>query len=600
MPTDRSLMTSPRKDTSREHVLLTVLGTGSKSAIYSLGDRCVQSTLAPVALLQLLPEGCRPDRLFAICTPEAAKETWPALLSQLEHHNEECQSIQIKVPSASDQAHIDEFLRMVANAVPTNTDLTVDVTHGFRHYSFLTYVAVQFLTALRGVRVRGAYYGLLGQDPGGTSPFLDLRPLLELPRWTHALEVLNETGSALPIAAALGQKAVKSQTDRNISQSPSPRIAESLSHFSEGYLSGLPMEAGRKSRIFLKQHCKPMKRLLKSDHRIPLADDLIEELTTVLSRFALATDCTGRGWKQHVCLSEEELKRQARMIDDLMGRGHIAVAIGLMNEWTVTWAILRLFGDETAWLDYQNVRRKAARVLDAVRALNREPTLRHHLTVHQAAFGEFWSDLAELRNGYHHHGMRPQVLVDESKACKQLCRVLKYWREILRSCPEVCLSIGHPRRRRVLISSMGLRPGVLFSALHACRDTEGEPDLCLVLCSKETQGKIASAIDHSNFAGEVQCLVLDDPFTGGPSEIKRLTRQARNNFIGADRVLVNVTGGTTLMGIAVDNLCNAARRLGCAIRRFGLIDRRSPEIQDADPFQIGEPLWLGDDDADCY
>ena len=62
---------------------------------------------------------------------------------------------------------------------------------------------------------------------------------------------------------------------------------------------------------------------------------------------------------------------------------------------------------------------------------------------------------------------------------------------------------------------------------------------------------------------------------------------------------MNVTGGTTLMGLAAETLASTARRLACPVRRFGLIDRRSPDRQMADPYQPGEPFWLdrtSDDD----
>ncbi len=592
MPANGSLMMSNPEDSCHEHVLLTVLGTSSQSASYTLGARQFRSTLAPVALLELLPEASRPRRLFAICTPEAAEKTWPALVDELKSRNEECAPERIDVPSGSDQADMVDFLHKVADTIAGNRELTVDVTHGFRHYSFLTYVAVQYLTALRGVQVHGAYYGMLGQGPDGTSPFLDLRPLLELPRWTHALEVLRDTGSALPIARAI-RKAPTSDTTARVPQSSRQRIEKSLSRCSEDYLSGLPLELGRESKLFRVQNHRPFNRLLNCDLRIPLADNLVKWLDNILAGFALTTQPAGAGWKGRVGLSDKELERQAGMIDELLEHGHIAAALGLMNEWTVSWAILRHYGEEKShWLDYWKLRHKAAGALNAIRAINADPKLKHILTDEQGALGGFWTDLTDLRNGYHHHGMRRQPLVGDRKADTQFCRVREYWLETLRLCPDFRLSIGESTGRRVLVSPIGMRPGVLFSALHACREAEREPGICLVLCSDETEGKIADAVDHSNFIGTIKPLVLEDPFGGGRPEIDRLTKEAREEFIGADTVLVNVTGGTTLMGLAAEAIASVARSLACSVRRFGLIDRRPPAYQEADPYQVGEPFWL--------
>jgi len=62
---------------TREHVLLTVLGTNTESAHYTLDGRDTRAQVAPVALFQLLPEAERPARVLALCTPEAKQIGWP-------------------------------------------------------------------------------------------------------------------------------------------------------------------------------------------------------------------------------------------------------------------------------------------------------------------------------------------------------------------------------------------------------------------------------------------------------------------------------------------------------------------------------------------
>ena len=220
----------PDEEYPRKHLLLTVLGTSPRVARYGLGEHAAEAQLAPAALFELLPPTQRPDRLLALCTTRARKESWPLLERVL---GDRCELEVVDVPDGETQADVGEYLLRVANAVPNDVDLTVDVTHGYRHFSFLTYVAVLYLSALRGVQVRGAYYGLLRfarplphrveQPPAARhvapdtlSPFLDLRPLLELPRWLHALETLRETGSTIPLADAL-RAGPESQSTRRVS-----------------------------------------------------------------------------------------------------------------------------------------------------------------------------------------------------------------------------------------------------------------------------------------------------------------------------------------------------------------------------------------------
>jgi hypothetical protein len=572
------------------HVLLTVLGRDPQEACYRLGDRQAEARLAPLALLDLLPNTERPDRVVALCTREAKEESWPLL----EHAIASLYVVDpIDVPAGHAQKDIDTFLERVSQAIPADreVDLTVDVTHGYRHFSFLTYTAVLYLTALRGVRVRGAYYGLLRQNK--VSPFLDLRPLLALPRWFHALQVLRETGSASPIAALLADGP----------QSPSARsISRDLSLISEAYLSGLPIELGQQVRGFCEQRPKPLKKLLRNDHHLPLAAELVRGLTSTLDPFQLVGQVSGNGWKRKTVLSRVELERQARLIDDLLDHESLATALGLMNEWAVSWVAWRV-EDTGAWLDYKAVRRRAAGLLGAFAAVGSDPDLDPILSDDQRALGGFWSQLCELRNAYHHHGMRPQVLVGNGQIDRKLKDVQSYWRETLSRLPDLPLTLGSARVGRVLVSPIGRRPGVLFSALRVAQAKDQEaPAACLVICSRETEELIDEAVRHAAYDGPIESLVLGDPY-GGRAEIERVVKMARKSLIGADEVFVNVTGGTTLMGLTAEAVASAARGLACPVRRFGLIDRRPPVQQDSDPYQAGEPFWLdagegGDVDRD--
>ena len=562
---------------AQDHLLLTVLGTNPREARYILAHRETEAKLAPIALLNLLPEAQRPNRVLALCTPEAKQHSWPLLEQGLDGT---CRVESIEVSAGDTQEDVNFYLGQVSGAVEGRVDLTVDVTHGYRHFSFLTYIAVLYLAALREVRVRGAYYALLRD---GVSPFLDLRPLLNLPRWLHALEVLRDTGSTLPMARSLEDR------PGNVS---AQQIACELARLSDAYLSGLPIELGRQACGVRERSLKPLKKFLARDLQLPLAAELVGRLADTLEPFALTRPVAGEGWKRKIVLSRGELERQAGVIDNLLLRSNFATALGLMNEWTVSWVAWRC-NDVNDWLRFGTVRRRAAGLLGAVEAVAKDPELVHLLSDEQRSLGEFWGELCGLRNAYHHHGMRPQVLVGNPQIDDKRRGVQAFWEATLRSCPEFGLALGESPGGRVLVSPVGLRPGVLFSAFQACRrDGDiGEPALCLVVCSRETEGMIAETSQRAGYMGEVKSLRLEDPYGGRP-EIERLVKEARRLFIGAGDVLVNVTGGTTLMGLAVEALADAARKLACPVRRFGLIDRRPPERQDADPYRTGEPFWL--------
>jgi hypothetical protein len=86
---------------------------------------------------------------------------------------------------------------------------------------------------------------------------------------------------------------------------------------------------------------------------------------------------------------------------------------------------------------------------------------------------------------------------------------------------------------------------------------------------------------------------LDDPFAG-VEELGRRIEEATPHLRRAGEVLVNVTGGTTLMGVLVERIAGKARRLKRPVHRFALVDRRPPDAQAADPYQAGDVCWLDD------
>lgn len=561
-------------------VLLTVLGLKPKPASYAFeapGAAAVEADLAPAALFDLLPAEERPDRLLAVCTELATQESWPLLEAAMSGR---CELKHVEVKDGETRADVAEFLETVTAAVPEDVDLTVDVTHGFRHFSFLTYVAVLYLSALRSVRVRGAYCGLLSGDRAVR--FMDLRPLLILPDWVHALRVLNETGSAEPMAESLaGAPGCES-------------LKRDLSRLSEAYLSGLPLELGMQSDRVLRG-LKPLRKTLRRELELPLSKELANRLGSAVSRFAFGNPLDNSILKGEIPLSEGELERQARLIDDLLDRGNLGAALGLMNEWTVSWVVLRM-GWDGKWLEYKRARRKAAGLLGAVAAVvEHHPDLRPRLSGEQASLGEFWQCLLPMRNAYNHHGMRPQDLVggqDAKSAADRVCKIRKYWHGTLRAGPDFPLSLGGAAGGRILVSPIGKRPGVLFSALRACKESGGLPDICLAICSGGSEEGIEEAAGKAGYAGAIERVRFEDPY-GGLEEIERMQKAARPWLFGAEDVLINVTGGTTLMGLAAERLANAARDLACpSVRRFGLVDRRPPGEQDAEPYVIGEPFWL--------
>jgi hypothetical protein len=418
----------------------------------------------------------------------------------------------------------------------------------------------------------------------GPSPFLDLKPLLEFPGWIHALRTLEETGSARPLADMLGRGLENSQT--------LDRIKKHLSELTQSYLAGLPLEIG-KAIAEVENKITQIEEKLSRDNHLPLTDELCDNLMTLLQPLTLEMENLGEGWKGRAELDKQELRRQARLINELIERENYPAAFGLLREWVVSWVVWRKYR-AGQWLD-KDERQEATRTLWAMSALLQDNQLKTHLSDKQHALAVFWNDIRELRNGYAHHGMRSEIQVGGKKILKTRRRVVTYWQETLSKLPDISLDYGGAAGGDLLVCPLGNAHGVLYSALKAVAAETGKPPTtCLVICSKQSQEAISAAIEAAGYTNDIVPLVMANPF-GGSDEIQPLIEQAREHLLKAERVFVNITGGTTVMGLAAEKLAEQAKSLARPVRRFGLIDRRNKQEHIEDPFQQGETFWLDKD-----
>jgi hypothetical protein len=400
--------------------------------------------------------------------------------------------------------------------------------------------------------------------------------------WVHAVRVFAEAGDAGPLA-----QRISSAGDQT-----AERIARELRWVSQARAAGLPLELGLLSAS-LHMRGRALRKILRSQGAL-LEDELWRRLDTLLQRFAPQA---APGAKRELALGRAELQRQAELIDDLLRHGMVPTALGLMDEWTVSWALLR-DGRVGDWLDYHQQRRSGAAKLALLGSLAADQELQAMLSPAQRELGNFWRRLSDLRNAYAHYGMRPRELIGSGSDAGQVeaerVAIEAYW-QTLKAAPEIPINLT--TAGKLLVSAQGTSPGVLFSAIEACRRESSAPDKCLVLCSAESEDSAKEACRMSGFSGPSEIIRFEDPH-GGRAELKRIEQAARRHLIEAEQVLVNLTGGTTLMGLAVAAIAETAKRFARPARRFGLIDPRPPAEQQADPYRPSEAFWLDDEDGD--
>ena len=588
------MQTETRQPSDVEHILLTSLGTQLFDAptAYELDGKPASAFLAPLALVQLLDHPSqRPNRVVTMVTPGAESTTWPVFEKGI------CRILGFKpksvlIPDGRKSDEIRKIIEAVAPEVSEGAELTLDVTQGFRHFPFIFYALSLYLTSLRSVKIRGAYYGLVeGPSLGVHKPIIDLQPLLELPEWFHAVRMFRDYGTTEPMATLLKPLAdeLGAEADQlyraGNKEAGAPKrgqandvknAVDSLKKYAFAYESALPLELGKAGRLLSGAILK-LPTINPADLP-PLAKELTDTIASVTDDVAFVTPPASGLWKTGVILDMDELNRQAGMINLYLDRGQLLLAVGLMREWVVSWAILKSgkANEIRDWL-VREVRSRYETHLGTLGSLAPHPSFKS-LTKVQREFITFWNQLtARLRNTLHHHGMREEALEEPPS---DLAKVQEFWNQLKNG------TIASPLGGHLLLSPQGTRPGVLFSALKIAT-----PNTCLVICSDTSKESITEAAKHADFSGPIEQITLTDPH-GGFAEIDAAVERAYPHLLIADEVVANMTGGTTLMGLIVQRLAEEAQKLDRPVRRFALIDRRAPAEQNDNPFVEGECYWL--------
>lgn len=583
---------------NKEHILLTSLGMRAIETEYEWNGKKATADLTPLALVQLLDKTQLPNHVVTVVTVGAKRETWQPFRAGI------CQTLKfspeiVEIPDGNSSDEIRQILESVAKRIPEGADLTLDVTQGFRHFPFIFYALVLYLKSLRGVKIRGAYYGMIEDPPqGAPKPIIDLQLLLELPEWFHAVQMFRDQGTTMPMAQLLQPLAdmlndERKQLFKSGDTEAGKRLAAQanqvgnsvhwLQRYAFAYESALPLELGKAGKGLIDSIQKPI--TVGSVRLPPLFAELTEGITIAAGNSAFKEfPKKGGNWKEHIYLNEDELERQARMIDIYLDRDQLFLGIGLMREWVVSWAIWksRNSPDIQKWLN-REVRERYTRRIGAIGAFARTPAFRTTITPEQREFGRFWDQLGNaLRNVLHHHAMRIEAFEEPPEFLEE---VRDFWNGLRQGRTELPPLGGS--RGKLLISPQGTRPGVLFSALKVTHPA----NTCMVVCSSASVSSIDDAAKHAAFAGHIEPIELVDPH-GGFNEITEAVDQARRHLLEADEIVANMTGGTTLMGIIVQQLVEEAQKLDRPVRRFVLIDRRSPKDQDRDPFVQSDCHWL--------
>lgn len=558
-------MGSDRKEPDAGTRLVCSLGTAPYSEVsYTLDGRVCRTRFAPVAVAHLY--GLAGGRATVLATRAAAEQWYPALAEELRAANVGPQVVE--VPEGRRQDELLAILdRLVASIMPGER-VVLDVTVGLRHLPFVYFAALTYLTAHRGVHLEQIVYAAFELDRAAP-PLLDLTPLFALVQWYHALQTTRDSGDLRPVANMLRGDArqhylLRGRPDRRLSQ-----VKDRAEPLARALAAGLPVEIGIEAAALYAALTAPA----EEEARAATSRLALEKLAEWVHPWA----GPGGRDKSRYPLTREELARQLRLAEWYAGRGDVPRVLLLLREWLVSLVLLQR-GDTARWLRYAE-RESIGRYLTAVG--QREAV--GLAAESERRLSRVWQSVANARNKYAHAGM-----TDERVPVPPLDRLVDDCRHLLED--DMAAALPAPALGPLLVTPLGLTPGLLYSAVKRT-----QPATALVITSSQGRARLDEALRAAGSELAPVVREMDDPHAGFREIRRLLDDEVRRLLIASRLVILNLTGGTTVMQYVVERIGAEAARLGVPVQRVALVDRRTPEEQRANPYVLGDLVRLEDE-----
>lgn len=115
------------------------------------------------------------------------------------------------IPYGRTQAEQIQILQSMAKHLDAQDQVSIDVTHGFRHLPMLGLVSAVYLKIARQINVVGLYYGALDMTEDQKTPVLRLDGLLHIVEWIIAIQSFNTNGDYSIFCQLLTLEGVKDE-----------------------------------------------------------------------------------------------------------------------------------------------------------------------------------------------------------------------------------------------------------------------------------------------------------------------------------------------------------------------------------------------------
>jgi hypothetical protein len=526
--------------------IFTFIGKGNYEEVENIiEDYTIVERVFPVALVKFFREKY-PDQklkvLFFLTEEVREHKNWKELTKPfLKQSNTDYEEIPIP-----DYLEPSDFIQKMLPYLEIGDNVILDTTFSFRNIPLTAVVASLYLKEAKEVESKIIY----GMKIGKKLECKDLTSLIEMAEWLYAVKLFKEYGYGDRFAELV--KSINSKIYKFIDKKERKNTPKSLSSFQQN-LRNLSTALRLGSIREIKESIRKFIDILDMEEAleeireyVPMLYPMIPSLKNVYNKFN-----TG---ENKIKLDVKELNAERELLKFYIKTNDLGMALRLAREYLINIVLYK--------------EGKADKVLDRK---ERE----------KVSIGE--SDvIRNARNYVAHFGFNEDNL--------KIVKIIKELEKISEKSPDEIYNEYQKEKatKKALISPLGTTPGALYTVI--CRE---KPDILIVISSQEGFKRLDEIIQQSKFKGNCYKILVKDPFKG-INEVKNVVEEAKKHLEDVKELVINLTGGTSLLGYMVERVRDKVR-YGKEIRTIMAIDRRPYEEQKMNPYVLGDILQVPDD-----
>lgn len=547
--------------------LITFIGTGKyEETTYALDANKIYTRYFPVVAVAIT----KPVEVLVVRTKEAASKHWEPLYQEF-LKNGFPEPVPVDIPDGKSTQELWEIFNRLVDKVDEEDRVVFDITHSFRSLPLICFLSIAYLKFVKNVQIEALYYGAFDarDKEKNITPVFDLTDFCSLLDWIIGVNSFVRHGSAREFSSLLVMAQKRAKEEQGPARRELKNFGNIIEDISRALFTTRPFElvdTARKLKNYKEE--TEQRNMLERDvweWAAPfgvLMDTIIEEY----SAFA--------GEKER--FNHLNLEKHLAAARWYVEHNYAPQALSIMRELVISFTMCQKG-------QYGKVYDRGARELTAAqlyRARGNSPA------------GNIWSKLVDLRNDVIHAGWRDtgarssRKVMQETRDCLTLLEEM--FSERLTACPEIPEPVREVSKIKVLITPLGMSPGLLYTALSHI-----EPDRTVVLTSEEGRVHLEEITARAGYSGEIEVVVVKDPFAGY-SELSGVIEKVTGylEMLPPYKLYINLAGGTTLLQYMTTRIAELEMENCEELTTVAMIDRRPAREQQENPFVKGEMIVI--------